>query len=131
MNEGEALGAVSERPVAADRQEQWRAIIDQQRQSGMSVSVFCRERSIPPSSLFAWRRKLGARGKARPVVQPDGDAGFAASFTRVKLVQETAAIVPAECGLELRLPGDCRVVVRRGFDRDLLIELMRTLGELA
>ncbi len=131
MNQSEAVGVAGESPVRADRRERWRALVDEQRQSGMSVSVFCRERSIPPSSFFAWRRKLDTRPKVRPVVPPDGDAGFAASFTRVKLLQETAAVAPAESGLELRLPGDCRVIVRRGFDRGLLIELMRTLGELA
>ena len=131
MNQSEAVGVAGESPVRADRRERWRALVEEQRQSGMSVSVFCRERSIPPSSFFAWRRKLDTRPKVRPVVAPDGDAGFAAGFTRVKLLQETAAVAPAESGLELRLPGDRRVIVRRGFDRDLLIELMRTLGELA
>ena len=108
----------------------------EQRQSGLSISVFCRERSIAASSFFAWRRKLGIKGRApgdRPgqskgPSQHLGDGGFA----EVKLVRGFGLTAsPPDAPLELRLRGDRRLIVRTGFDRDLLIKLVRTLEALA
>ena len=40
----------------------WQKLIADQKASGLRVSVFCRERGIPVSSLFAKRRRLAAAG---------------------------------------------------------------------
>ena len=93
----------------------WRKLVEQQRASGLSVSVFSRQHGIAASSLFAWRRRL-ARG--------------AEVFTPVKVVGGSKLHSASEGGdaaIELRLPGRRRLMVRRGFDRQLLLDLLGAL----
>ena len=90
---------------AADR---WRKIIQQQQASGLPVLAFCRRAGVPQSSFFAWRRKLRQPG----------------TFAEVKLSAEP---VVGTAGIELRLPGGRCVVVRPGFDRQMLLDLLQVL----
>ncbi len=91
---------------AADR---WRKIIQQQQTSGLPVLAFCRRAGVPQSSFFAWRRKLRQ----------------SSTFAEVKLSAEPVSVVAA--GIELRLPGGRRVLVRPGFDRQTLLDLLDLL----
>lgn len=101
----------------------WQKLILDQQVSGLPVSVFCRERGIPQSSLFAWRRRLTAAGT------PDN----LAKFQPVKIVPETSeqSAMSAAGSIELFLRGgsggERRLVVHKGFDRELLIELVEAL----
>ena len=38
---------------------QWRALIDGQQASGLSVAAFCRRHDVVTASFYAWRRRLG------------------------------------------------------------------------
>ena len=91
-----------------DSQDQWRRIIRDQQASGLSVAAFCRRAGVPQSSLYAWKRRL------RHVTD----------FVEVQLPASTALDSSA---LELRLSGDRHVIVRPGFDRRTLLELVSTL----
>jgi hypothetical protein len=116
----------------------------------LPISVFCRERGVPASSLFAWRRRLESGAARRPMLSPAGDGEV---FKPVKLVSEpqarrprrtddvhdadaaaTAELSAAGCGgVELHLPGRRRLVVlvvRRGFDRQLLLDVVGALESL-
>jgi hypothetical protein len=98
-----------------DTSARWRKLVEQQRASGLSVSAFCREHELTAASMFAWRRRL---------------AGGAAMFKPVKIVQEPVPRSPVDAGdssIELRLPGRRRLLVRRGFDRRLLLDLLDVL----
>ena len=117
-------GHVDENPAT-----RWRQIIERQRSSGQGVSAFCRDNGIKPSSFFAWRRRLAggdtgtgvgkfievktsaARGKPLPSSVKDDD-GLAAD---------------ASSSIELRLVCGHRLLVRRGFDRQLLLDLLDVL----
>ena len=44
------------------REAYWRGVIADQEQSGLTVSEFCRKRSLAAGSFFNWRRKLQDRG---------------------------------------------------------------------
>ena len=88
--------------------EQWRKIISEQPASGMSIAAFCRRRLLSEASFFAWRRKLTG----------------AARFAEVQIAPEP---VPESSGIELRLSNGCCVVVRAGFDRRTLLDLLATL----
>jgi transposase-like protein len=90
---------------AADR---WRKILQQQQTSGLPVLAFCRRAGVPQSSFFAWRRKLRQPG----------------TFAEVKLSTEPVAVI---AGIELQLPGGRCVVVRPGFDRRTLLDLLHIL----
>ena len=121
---GEATGASPAR-------ERWRAIVAEQRASGLSVSAFCRGKSIPPSSFYGWRQKLEGRPRQSSLAtRAQGPA-----FVPVKL-GAGAKHAPAASGagsrpIELRLRGGRRMLVRRGFDRQVLIEAVRVLEDLA
>lgn len=91
-----------------DTQERWRRILQEHRASGLSVTQFCRRAGVPQSSFFAWQRKLRN----------------AVTFTEVKLSPTAATISD---GIELRLPGRRGVVVRPGFDRQTLLDVLHLL----
>jgi hypothetical protein len=94
--------------------ESWRQIIDGQRSSGLAVAAYCRKRGISECSFYNWRRRLGSL--------PTGRVAPTAPFVELKNpISSTAG------STEICLPGERRLLVRRGFDRDLLVELVRTL----
>ena len=86
----------------------WREIIAQQQASGLTVAAFCRRAQLSAVSFFAWRRKLRD----------------AVTFAEVKLVPPAAL---EASGVELHLPAGRRIVVRPGFDRQTLLELLAAL----
>ena len=101
------------RRTAADR---WRRILQRQQVSGLTVAAYCRRARLSQPSFYAWRRRL--RGEV--------------TFAEVKVspaptekAVETVAADPG--GIELRLPAGRSVVVRPGFDRQTLLELLHAL----
>ena len=109
---------------AVSAAQRWRAIVERQRASGLGVLAFCRQNSIPSSSFFGWRRKLSgpdAGGGGR------GAAAGPATFARVKVIAG-----PREAaGIEVRLRGGRRLVLRAGFDAQLLLRAVAALEGLA
>jgi transposase-like protein len=95
--------------------EEWRPIIDGQRSSGLTIAAYCRERGITEGTFYTWKSRL------RSAMLP-AQAKRSPAFVEVRPVNATAAGT-----IEICLPGDRRLLVRCGFDRDLLIELIRTL----
>lgn len=106
------LAAVECSPLARGR-ERWQGLIAEQQESGLGVAEFCRERSIPVSSFYGWRRKLAGRERA-----PGG-------FVAVKVAAGAPARSPGV--LEVRLRGGRRLRVRGPLDRDVLVELIGLL----
>jgi hypothetical protein len=90
----------------------WRRIIKQQQSSGWTITGFCRKRAVPMSSFYAWKRRL-----SRPRQEP-------AAFVAVKPIDDTGG---GESGIELRLANGRRVMLRRGFDQALLVEVLDLL----
>jgi hypothetical protein len=109
-------------PRKRDASARWRKLLEDQRASGLPVSAFCRERGIAASSLFAWRRRLAGgepmfipvsiAATPRPAVPGDGDDG-------------------GEAAIELHLATGRRLMLRRGFDRQLLVDVIHALEALA
>jgi transposase len=80
----------------------------------LSVAAFCRRDGVAASSFFAWKRRLG--------VVPATPAFVEAT------VAGTPPPPPRSAGrVEVRLRGGRRVRVGRGFDRDLLAEVVAAL----
>lgn len=112
--------------VDASPAVRWRGLIDRQRSSGRTVSAFCRDNGITPSSLYAWRRRLAG-----------GDGGTGAGkFVEVKPtmaggrsgpVMDDDGPADASSSIELRLGGGRYLLLRRGFDRRLLLDLLDAL----
>jgi len=61
-------GPVPAQPQGRSRRrrdpEQWRALIEQQRQSGLSIAAFCHQQGLAATSFYAWRRRLSAATEA-------------------------------------------------------------------
>src|ERR1700677_3092153 len=94
--------------------EEWRLIIDEQRASGLTVAAYCRDRGIKDSAFYAWKRRLRSPGKSNRSSVP--------VFVEVKPPKTSASEA-----IEICLSGGRRLLVRRGFDPNLLMDLVRTL----
>ena len=102
----------------------WERIIHQQESGGWSIAEFCRRRGLSQPSFFAWRRRLRTSGKPH------------AAFVELKVASAQGPEAAAGDGaaLELLLAGGRfrgRVLVRAGFDRQTLRELLAALEEPA
>jgi len=95
----------------------WRDLVERQRSSGLSVAAFCRRDGVAASSFFAWKRKLGFV----PATPAFVEATVAGTPPPPPPPARSAGRV------EVRLRGGRRVRVGRGFDRDLLAEVVAAL----
>jgi len=108
----------------SDTRDRWRRILQQQRASGLPVLAFCRRAGVPESSFYAWRRKLGDEATFAEVKVSPATASQAGGLGTPGTAAKTGDI-------ELRLPGRRCVVVRPGFDRPTLVELLQILEQNA
>ena len=97
--------------------QRWREIVERQQSSGLTVAAFCRDNRVATSSFFAWKRKLFGGDNVRP-----------AAFAEAAVVGTPAA---PRASIEVRLRGGLRVRVGRGFDRELLAEVIAALEATA
>ena len=108
--------------------EKWRQIILSQRDSGQTVAAYCRARGIGQASFFAWKRRLRAASGATEFVEvkaaadamPDADGAH-----------EKVSTQGGAWAIEVCVRGGRQVRVRRGVDRELLIETIQVLEGLA
>lgn len=103
------LGGMS-KPRESAAAVRWRKVVREHAASGLSVAAYCRRARVPASSFYVWRRKLR-------------DAGM---FAEVRVTPEPDSM-DDHGALELRLPRGRRVIVRPGFDRQTLRDLVATL----
>lgn len=90
-----------------------RAELAQWRRSGEALSTFSRSRGYSEARLRYWRGLL------------DSGARPAAALMPVQVVERAQA---ADAPIEIGLTGGQVVRVRRGFDADVLLAVVRTLG---
>jgi hypothetical protein len=95
----------------------WAEIVRGHVASGLSVAAYCRRAGVPPSSFYAWRRKLGAPAASRRPADP--------GFAEVRVFAPAAPV--ATDALEVRLASGRGIVVRPGFDRATLLALIDAL----
>ncbi len=88
------------------KRERMARLIDEAEQSDLSLAEFARRRGIPPQTLYWWRSR----------VRRDETA----------LVPVT--IVPVHKSSIRIEVGDATVIVERGFDTELLADIVRALG---
>lgn len=107
MNKSHRLGA-----------EGWRHIVDAQPASGLTVAAYCLQRGITEASFYTWKQRLRSPAKPKRLSKP--------AFVEVtRPGADTAGVI------EICLRGERRLLARRGFDRELLIELIHTLEATA
>lgn len=99
----------------AERRTHWRAIIENQATSGVSIAAYCRNAQIKPSYFYTWRRRLREQ-------QPCA-GGF------LELIP--GRLTNAVSGIRIRLDGKLAVEVERGFDPYTLRAVVETLSGLS
>ena len=105
------------KPAEANAAARWREIVWGHADSGLLVAAYCRRARVPQASFYAWRRRLRVADSPRR----DGT-----SFAEVRVTP----VAPPDAGtLEVRLPGGRGIVVRPGFDRQTLRDLVATLEQ--
>jgi len=101
------------------QREKWQRIIQAQRASGLTIAGYGRRHGIAASALYVWKQRL-----ARETPAP--------AFVRVQsTVQGQPAAGENAAVIEIGLRGGRRLRVGRGFDHDLLAEVVGVLEGLA
>jgi hypothetical protein len=106
---------------------EWREIISTQPNSGLSIAAYCRQRGVSQPSFFLWRRRLG---RTAAEVNP-GAASFVELTAPGSAGLARASGIGLAAGIEVCLRGGRRLWVGSGFDRALLIEVVRALEAIA
>jgi hypothetical protein len=96
----------------------WRGVLNEQSQSGQSVSRFCFERGLSSGQFFAWKKRIREADETR--------------FVALELaVPEARWSRPAltSRGIEVKLFGGRSLVVEPGFDAEHLRALLTVLEQ--
>lgn len=105
-----------QRPARREDLAAWyRAVLERQAESGLSVTDFAASAGVSAWTLYDWRRRLAGS---------DGDRGAAPRLVEVTVVPTPA---PTGTGIRVRLRSGHRLDVRAGFDDH---ELRRLIGVL-
>ena len=89
----------------------WERRREQYKKSGLSRKAFCKKHNLKLSTLAYWLSRLGKQEKERGLVELDH-----------------ASIAPLVPGLVVSVGQDCRIELRKGFDPQLLSEVIHALG---
>ena len=95
-------------------EKKWTELIRQQQQSGLAVSVFCRDRGFSDQAFYYWRKRLSGRERVR----------FA-------LVTADAATTIDPAPIELLLASGDRLRIAAGADALTLRTVLNVLREHA
>ena len=137
-----------------EKERTWRAVLDRQRQSGLSVRAFCERGRISEASYDVWRREFQRRDQESPIgrqldrefhVRPPSRSASVAS-TSTKRPVDSPAFVPVviEPGgtpverdehvarvLEVACVDGSRVSVWPGCDAEFLRSALQVLTSTA
>ncbi len=91
----------------------WERRRAQYRKSGLSRKAFCAKHHLKLSTLDYWFCRLGKQKKESGLVELN-----------------RASIAPPAPGLFVSVRQDYRIELRRGFDPQLLAEVIQALGQL-
>ena len=116
---------------------EWAALIDQWRQSGLSLPAFCQRHGLSRGSMQNWvykpelkRAVEAARREAQgPVDEPSVPAA-APAFLSVRVVQAAAVGEASDrSGVEIVIGPGRRVVIGPGFDSETLRRVVAVLED--
>lgn len=102
------------------REDDAREVLAAWDRSKESAAAFARRQGLSPARLLRWKSRVSS-GKRKPVFHPVKVIGTARSPQAVTAEVETTGT------LELVVGGKRRIVIRRGFDPEVLAELVRAV----
>ena len=90
----------------------WRALIDEQARSGLTIKAFCLQRQLPKSKFYHWKAILlaldsgtPASSQAQPKPLPkSSDTPRSAAFVPVRVVPDPLVELTLANGVQLKLP---------------------------
>ena len=81
--------------------EQWQDIIEQQKNSGLSIATYCRENNISTTSFYHYRSKLNF---GRQIKAPAAQTGFV-QVKPASTIEHSSAVITLQTNLvTLKLP---------------------------
>jgi hypothetical protein len=96
----------------------WRKLVSEQEQSGQSVSAFCRERGLPLSRFFFWKKRLREAATSQ--------------FVEVQVAKPNREPAPVrDTTIEVRLGNGRSLVVGPEFDASHLRALLAVVESLS
>jgi len=104
-----------------EKEQFWRRMVAQQRQSAGSIRAFCEREGLSQPSFYQWRRELARRDRTA-IARRGAAVGGAATFVPIHVAPEAALI-------EIALPGGVVVRVRAGADTATLRQVLAALVE--
>jgi putative transposase len=116
------------RRIAAEyRLTQWAQAMQERRDKGQSVRVYCEESGIHENTYYYWQRKLreAACAGLETTVLPDGKSLVPRGWTALSVKEET----DTGHGLTVEV-GGCRIKVLAETDTALLTKVCRALKAL-
>lgn len=87
---------------------QWQAIIKHWQASGKAVKIYCNEHQLPPSSFYAWKRRLDTKPESQFV--------------------EVTALALSSPEIVIGLPSGITVTVKTGVQQQDISQVLRVLG---
>lgn len=110
---------------------EWVALIDQWRESGLSLPSFCERNGLNYGTMSGWvykRNHQGALERARREAGAVEDTPPAAAFVPVRVVEaEPGGEGSGRAGVEVVIGAGRRVVVDAGFDEETLRRVVAVL----
>lgn len=88
------------RPASEAKKLEWNRLIEEQRQSGLSIEKWCRQKNLTPHTFHYWKDKLFPKQLQK------------ASFTELNMRRPDAISLQAR-GLYVRMGGDCDSILRK------------------
>jgi hypothetical protein len=98
----------------------WQKLVSEQGQSGQSVSAFCRERGLPISRFFFWKKRLREAATSQFV-----------EVQVAKTNREPAPGAALETSIEVRLGNGRSLVVGPHFDPSHLRALLAVVESVS
>lgn len=90
------------RPSSEDKKLEWKHLIEQQRQSGISIEKWCRQQNLIPHTFHYWKDKLFPKQLQKT------------SFTELSVRRQDVISLQAR-GLYVRMSSDCDPALRKQF----------------
>lgn len=88
------------RPTSEDKKLEWKNLIEQQRQSGLSIDRWCQQNQIQPHTFHYWKDKLFSKPLQKN------------SFAELNMKRPDAILLQLR-GLYVRIGSDCNPDLRK------------------
>ena len=128
--------------TAEYRLRQWAEILNQQKESGMNVKMYCEEIGIKENQYYYWQRKLREAANRESAKEQSGTTSLiparGGSPVVWASVDMTTIKAPGSSSATVCTTGDCikicregwTVTVEPGFDTETLTEALRAVNRI-